>query len=81
METTRIQLEKVGDDKNTTREGWRRQEYNLNLLPKLTALLRRILFNLVIAAIAETILMRICTAEDVILGQGYSHVLETGHLR
>ena len=42
---------------------WRRMEvtrdlYNWNLLAKLTVLLRQVLFNLAVAAVAEAILMR-----------------------
>ena len=41
-----------------------RDSYNLNLLERLMVLLRQILFNLAIAAIAEAILMQI-SAEQV----------------
>ena len=52
---------------NSYRGRWRRQEiykYDLNLLMKLMVLLCQILFNPVIAAISEAILMQV-SAEQV----------------
>ena len=50
--------------------------YNLNLLAKLTALLRQIKFNLAIAAIAEAILMRISARQVLFL-----HRVAPGYLK
>ena len=42
----------------------KRDFYTLNVLAKLMVLLRQLLFNLSIAAIAEAILMRISAVDD-----------------